>query len=331
MSLVQTLLSTVLSGPVVDRIAGLIGVDPAKARQAITAAAPALLAGLVSAATNPQGSKALVSALTGLGKQEADPLADDLTATGAGVTGVGGMLSSLFGEGTLKTLSSKIGDYAGLSEEKSTPLMGAVGSLLLGSLGKAVAAPGATPTGILDQLIAGKDEIAKALPSGLAQSLGAASGLLGGLGGAAASAATTASTATTAATTAAASGVESVTAKAKAAVETPSATAKPAATAKSADPKPAATAKKETSAPQKSSSKLPMILGIVVLALLAAWALGAFRSPPPPPRPRLPGPLRLLPPHRPRPRRSLLRPRPRRNPLRPRRRPPPPARRRRSH
>ncbi|OWJ71029.1 hypothetical protein CDV50_11010 [Haematobacter massiliensis] len=269
MSLVQTLLTTVLSGPVVDRIAGLIGVDPAKARQAITAAAPALLAGLVSAATNPQGSKALVSALTGLGKQEGDPLADDLTATGAGVTGVGGILSSLFGEGTLKTLSSKVGDYAGLSQEKSAPLMGAVGSLLLGSLGKAVAAPGATPAGILDQLIAGKDEIAKALPSGLAQSLGAAGGLLGGLGGAAASAATTASTA-------AASGVESVTAKAaaaKTAVETP-----PAATAK-----PAATPKKETPPAQKSPSKLPLILGVVVLALLAAWALGAFRSPPPAP------------------------------------------------
>ena len=202
MSLIQTLLSTVLSGPAVDRIAGLIGVDPAKARPAITAAAPALLAGLVSAATNPQGSKALVSALTGLASQEGDPL----TRLTASAGGAGGMLSSIFGDGTLKTLASKIGSYASLPEGQSGPLMGAVGSLLLGSLGKAAAAPGATPAGILDQLVAGKDEIAKALPSGLAQSLGAVGGLFGGMGGAASAAA--------------ASGMESVTAKATAAKAT---------------------------------------------------------------------------------------------------------------
>ena len=104
------------------------------------------------------------------------------------------MLSGLFGGGALDTMAQSIGKFAGLDGGSSKSLLGMLGPVVLGALGQQQRSAGLDAGGLASLLASQKDQIAAAIPPGLADQLSAA-GLIdraaGGLrsGAAAASAA----------------------------------------------------------------------------------------------------------------------------------------------
>ncbi len=104
------------------------------------------------------------------------------------------MLSGLFGGGTLDTMAQTIGKFAGVDGSSSKSLLGMLGPVIIGALGQHQRSTGLDASGLASLLGSQKEQIAAAIPSGLADQLSAA-GLIdraaGGLrsGAAAASAA----------------------------------------------------------------------------------------------------------------------------------------------
>jgi hypothetical protein len=104
------------------------------------------------------------------------------------------MLSGLFGGGALETMAQSIGKFAGVDGSSSKSLLGMLGPVVLAALGQQQRSAGLDAGGLASLLASQKDQIAAAIPAGLADQLSAA-GLIdrasGGLrsGAAAASAA----------------------------------------------------------------------------------------------------------------------------------------------
>ena len=89
------------------------------------------------------------------------------------------MLSGLFGGGTLDTMAQTIGKFAGIGEGTSKSLLGMLGPVVLGALGQHQRSMGLDAGGLTSLLTSQKDQIARAMPSGLADQLSAA-GLIEG-------------------------------------------------------------------------------------------------------------------------------------------------------
>ncbi|HWN76902.1 MAG TPA: DUF937 domain-containing protein, partial [Bradyrhizobium sp.] len=84
------------------------------------------------------------------------------------------MLSGLFGGGALDTMAQSIGKFAGVGEGSSKSLLGMLGPVVLGALGQQQRSAGLDASGLASLLGSQKDQIAAALPSGLADQLSAA-------------------------------------------------------------------------------------------------------------------------------------------------------------
>jgi Bacterial protein of unknown function (DUF937) len=182
-----------LTPDMIAKIASALGLDHSVAQKA--GAGPALLASLADVASTPNRARQLSSTLA----QQPGPLEslqsliggsgqNNLAETGSS------MLSSLFGGGTLDTMAQTIGKFAGVGAGSSKSLLGMLGPVVLGALGQQQRSAGLDASGLATLLGSQKDQIAAAIPSGLADQLSAA-GLVdraaGGLrsGAAAASAA----------------------------------------------------------------------------------------------------------------------------------------------
>jgi hypothetical protein len=166
------------SGDVLSRLGALIGASPEKTKATIGSAVPALLAGLVGVAQDPEGRKRLAAQV-----QDQDPsLLDDLT--GAGETSLinsgSRALSSLFGQDKVEGLTGAISGFTGLDRNSTGPLLGALAPVVMGVLGREQRAQGLDAQGLARMLGDQKEQIAAALPSGLAGALGA-TGLLDGV------------------------------------------------------------------------------------------------------------------------------------------------------
>ena len=185
-----------LTPDMIAKIASALGLDRAVAQKAIGGAVPALLASLADVASTPNGARQLTNTLA---QQQAGSLEslkgligsagqNNLAETGSS------MLSGLFGGGALDTIAQSIGKFAGVDGGSSKSLLGMLGPVVLGALGQQQRSAGLDASGLASLLGSQKDQIAAAIPSGLADQLSAA-GLLdraaGGLrsGAAAASAA----------------------------------------------------------------------------------------------------------------------------------------------
>ena len=104
------------------------------------------------------------------------------------------MLSGLFGGGTLDTMAQTIGKFAGIGEGTSKSMLGMLGPVVLGALGQQQRSMGLDASGLASLLTSQKDQIAAAIPSGLAGQLSAA-GLIDGATGSVRSGAAAASAA----------------------------------------------------------------------------------------------------------------------------------------
>jgi len=167
---------------VLSRLGALIGVSPDKTKSAIGTTIPALLAGLVGTAQTPEGRNRLAAQV-----QAQDPsLLDNLSGALAGgskaslVNSGSRTLSSLFGDDKVDGLTGTISRLTGLDRSSTGSLLGAFAPIVMGALGREQRAQGLDGQGLAQVLGDHKDQIAAAMPSGLADALGS-TGLLGGI------------------------------------------------------------------------------------------------------------------------------------------------------
>jgi hypothetical protein len=169
-----------LTPDMIAKIASVLGLDRNVAQKAITGAIPALLASLADVASTPNGARQLTNTLT---QQSAtlDSLKNLIGGSGQNLLQESGtnMLSGLFGGGTLDTMAQTIGKFAGIGEGTSKSLLGMLGPLVLSALGQQQRSAGLDASGLASLLTSQKDQIAAAIPSGLASQLSAA-GLIDG-------------------------------------------------------------------------------------------------------------------------------------------------------
>jgi hypothetical protein len=170
------------SSDVLSRIGSLIGMSPDRTKTAIGGAVPAILAALVGLAQRPEGPDQLAATL-----RNQDPgLLDDLSGMLSGgrekalVDSGSSALTSLFGQSKVDGLAGALGKFAGLNQSSSTSLLGALAPAVLGALGREQRAQGLDSQGVARLLNDQKDNIARALPTGLASALGS-TGLLSGV------------------------------------------------------------------------------------------------------------------------------------------------------
>ena len=172
-----------LTPDMIAKIASVLGLDRNVAQKAIAGAIPALLASLADVASTPNGARQLTNTLT----QQSDSLESLKNLVGGAgqnlVADTGSnMLSGLFGGGTLDTMAQTIGKFAGIGEGTSKSMLGMLGPVVLGALGQQQRSMGLDASGLASLLTSQKDQIAAAIPSGLADQLSAA-GLIDGATG----------------------------------------------------------------------------------------------------------------------------------------------------
>ena len=162
-----------LTPDMMARIASALGLDPSAAQKAIGGSIPAILAGMAGIASKPGGPQQLSNAVA----QQPPGILDNLmnVVGGAGqkafVDNGASTLSSLLGGSAMSALASAIGKFAGISGTASNSLIGMLGPVVLGVLGKQQRSGGLDANGLASLLTSQKDQIAAALPSGLANQL----------------------------------------------------------------------------------------------------------------------------------------------------------------
>jgi hypothetical protein len=187
-----------LTPDVIAKIASALGLDRDVAQKTIGGAVPAILASLASVASSPAGTRQLSNALAqhqpgtldGLKKLIGDAGPQSLAGTGSN------MLSGLLGGSTLDALTQSVAKFGGVGESTSKSLLGMLGPVVLGALGQQQRNAGLDASGLASLLSSQKDQLAAAVPSGLADRLSAA-GLLDTIAGGARSSAAAASGAAT--------------------------------------------------------------------------------------------------------------------------------------
>ena len=174
-----------LTPELIGKLADGLGADRTTIGQGVAAGVPAILAALVGVADNPDGAQKIANVVR-QSSVSLDEIKDSLgsrTEQKSIADHGAGVLSTLLGSGTMKTLSNAIGQYAGLGEGSGKSLLGLLAPLVLGVLGGKQRSAGLDANGIANLLAGQKDAIAAALPSGFARQL-SGTGLLDSLGGA---------------------------------------------------------------------------------------------------------------------------------------------------
>jgi hypothetical protein len=165
-----------LTPDMIAKIASVLGLDRSVAQKAIGGAIPALLAGLADVASTPNGARQLSSTLAQQQSGSLDSLKSLIGGSGQNTLAETGssMLSGLFGGGTLDAIAQSIGKFAGVDGGSSKSLLGVLGPVVLGALGQQQRSAGLDASGLASLLGSQKDQIAAAIPSGLADQLSAA-------------------------------------------------------------------------------------------------------------------------------------------------------------
>jgi hypothetical protein len=84
------------------------------------------------------------------------------------------MLSGLFGGRTMDAMAQAVGKFAGTGDSGGKALLAVLGPIVLGALGQQQRSAGLDANGLASLLRSQKDQITAAIPSGLADQLGAA-------------------------------------------------------------------------------------------------------------------------------------------------------------
>jgi hypothetical protein len=169
----QNLISTiaqVFNSDLVARIATSLGLDKSLIERTLGAGLPTLLAALGSLVSKPGGAAALNSEVL---RQEPQlyqnlgPLIGGANMN-ARIDAGASTLKSLLGQSTMSQLINAVSRYSGVGEVGTTNLMGLLGPIVMSVLSDQQRSSGRSPA---DLIVAEKDNIARALPSGMADGL----------------------------------------------------------------------------------------------------------------------------------------------------------------
>jgi hypothetical protein len=165
-----------LTPDMIAKIASALGLDRSVAQKAIGGAVPALLASLADVASSPNGARQLSSTLAQQQPGSLDSLKDLIGGSGknALVETGSSMLSGLFGGGALDTMAQSIGKFAGVDASSGKSIVAMLGPVVLGALGQQQRSAGLDASGLASLLGSQREQIAAAIPSGLADQLSAA-------------------------------------------------------------------------------------------------------------------------------------------------------------
>jgi hypothetical protein len=171
MNLVQMILN-LLGGDLFSKLAGMLGIRTDQAESAAKAAIPAMLGALVSQASTTEGARKLAAAVNDADEGILGNPAAALSQKGDSlIESGGGLLKSLLGGNMLSGLSSALSRFSGLGTTAITGLLGSLAPMILGFLKRQTKSTGADAASITRLLMGQKDNIAAAMPSGLASLL----------------------------------------------------------------------------------------------------------------------------------------------------------------
>ena len=170
---IVSLIMQFLAPAIINKMAGSLGLGQGLAGKAISAALPAILAGLAGSASKSGGAGALASIL---GKQDPGLLGNFANMLGGGgqqsmIDSGAGALTSLLGGGSTNAIASAVGKFAGINDGQSKSLLGMLAPIVLGTLAKEQKSQGLDANGLASLLAGQKDNIASALPAGFSDLL----------------------------------------------------------------------------------------------------------------------------------------------------------------
>lgn len=159
------------------------GLDAAQTGKTVRAAIPAMLAGILGAASSQSGKDALAAELAAHDDVPFNSPSGLTTANDRESLIATGMrsLKSLFGENRLGKLTSAIDSYAGIGSGNARSILGLVAPTVLGFLGRQQRAGNMDVGGMVDMLRRQWPAISGAIPKGLEEPL-RSSGLLDAAG-----------------------------------------------------------------------------------------------------------------------------------------------------
>lgn len=163
----------VLSPTITSRIASALGLNQTSTQKAVVAAVPALLASLISYVSKPQGATKLNEVVQ---KQEPGMLSSLANVIGepgqkALVDQGTSVLTSLLGGKTVSALTDALGEYAGVTGSGSKSLLGLLGPVVLGVLGREQRDQGLDASGLANLLTSQKNNVIAGLPAGFSKYL----------------------------------------------------------------------------------------------------------------------------------------------------------------
>ena len=170
---IVSLIMQFLAPAIINKMAGSLGLGQGLAGKAISAALPAILAGLAGSASKSGGAGALASIL---GKQDPGLLGNFANMLGGGgqqsmIDSGAGALTSLLGGGSTNAIASAVGKFAGINDGQSKSLLGMLAPIVLGTLAKEQKSQGLDANGLASLLAGQKANIASALPAGFSDLL----------------------------------------------------------------------------------------------------------------------------------------------------------------
>jgi hypothetical protein len=173
-----------LTPDMVARIARTLGINPDVAQKVVSAAVPTILASFAGLAAKPAGAQQLSETVQ---QQRPDMLSQITNVIGGpdqkAIADTGsGLLSTLLGGSGLNGLVSAMSTFAGIHQNTSKSVLGLIAPMVVGALGQQQRSGGLDANGLANLLSSQKDQITAAMPSGLADMLGA-SGMLDALDG----------------------------------------------------------------------------------------------------------------------------------------------------
>jgi Bacterial protein of unknown function (DUF937)/PRC-barrel domain len=176
MTNIMSAISRFLTPEVVNQMASACGLDGAMAQKAVSAAVPSILSGLVEVAEKPGGARMLAKAVSEQPTDLLGNLVGSLTGSAQMAEKGTSMLSSLLGGSGFGILTSIVSKFLGVGEGSTRTLMGLLGPIVMGVLGREQDTGHLGANGLTRMLTEQKDVIAAALPPGLGKML-EASGL----------------------------------------------------------------------------------------------------------------------------------------------------------
>jgi hypothetical protein len=164
-------ISSFLTPEIVGKIASASGLDRSTTQTAVSAAVPSILGALANAVAKPGGAAKLATAVAAQPPDLLGNIIGSLTNPTQMATQGGSLLSSLLGGGVSSMLASTVGRFLGISDATAQTVMGLLAPVIMGVLGREQRSNSLDANGLARMLTGQKEQIAAAMPAGLANLL----------------------------------------------------------------------------------------------------------------------------------------------------------------